>query len=56
VGPIRLSLGYKLNPSVTDLADSKDILDASLSGRPLSDLPRHQSRRWQLHLSFGTGF
>jgi outer membrane protein insertion porin family len=56
VGPIRLSLGYKLNPSVTDLADSKDILDASLSGRPLDDLPRHQSRRWQLHLSFGTGF
>ena len=56
VGPIRLSLGYKLNPSVTDLADSKDILDASLSGKPLSDLPRHQSRRWQLHLSFGTGF
>lgn len=56
VGPIRLSLGYKLNPSVTDLADSQDILDASLTGRPLSELPRHQSRRWQLHLSFGTGF
>jgi len=56
VGPIRLSLGYKLNPSVTDLADSKDVLDASLTGRPLDDLPRHQSRRWQVHLSFGTGF
>ena len=56
VGPIRLSLGYKLNPSVTDLADSKDVLEAALTGQPLSELERHQSRRWQLHLSFGTGF
>jgi outer membrane protein insertion porin family len=56
VGPIRLSVGYKLNPSVMDLADSRDVLEAALNDQPLGDLPLQQSRRWQLHLSFGTGF
>ena len=56
VGPIRLSVGYKLNPSIMDLADSRDVLEALLNNRPIDEVPLQQSRRWQIHLSFGTGF
>ena len=34
VGAVRLAMGYKLNPSVLDLADSDDALEAALEERP----------------------
>lgn len=55
VGPIRLSLAYKLNPSLTDLVDAADLLAARRSGQPIESLPREQSRRWQIHFAIGTG-
>jgi hypothetical protein len=34
VGPIEISAGYKLNPSITDLVDASDILRAAQAGVP----------------------
>jgi outer membrane protein assembly factor BamA len=56
VGPIELSTGYKLNPSITDLASSEDLLLAAREGRPLDTVPRKNSRRWQLHLAIGSSY
>ena len=56
VGPIEVSAGYKLNPSLTDLVDSEDLVTASRQGIPFDELPRHNSRRWQLHLAIGTSY
>lgn len=56
VGSIRLSVGYKLNPGVLDLADADEVAAALLEERPLVGLSRNERRRWQLHLSFGTSF
>jgi len=56
VGPIRLSIGYKLNPSLTDLVDADDFVQALLEDRPVDTLKRHDSRRWQFHLAIGSGF
>ncbi len=56
VGPIQIAVGYKLNPSVTDLVDAADVAAAGEVGRSVDDLPRHNSRRWQWHLSFGASY
>lgn len=56
VGPIQLSTGYKLNPSVTDLVDAEDLVRGEAQGIPVSALPRHENRRWQFHLAIGTSF
>jgi outer membrane protein assembly factor BamA len=56
VGPVRLSIGYKLNPSVLDLRDPGDVLAATLEGRPIEDVPERASRRFQLHLTVGRPF
>lgn len=56
VGPIRFSMGYKLNPSITDLVDSGEVLRALAEGTDLDALPRRNSRRWQVHFSIGTSF
>jgi outer membrane protein assembly factor BamA len=56
VGPIQIALGYKLNPSLTDVVDAADIAAAANSGRPVDDLPRHKNWRWQWHLAFGTSY
>lgn len=56
VGPIKMSVGYKLNPSLTDLVDADDLTQAAQEGRPLSDLRQHNSRRWQFHLAIGASF
>jgi outer membrane protein assembly factor BamA len=56
VGPIQVSLGYKLNPSVTDLVDSADLFAASREGLPVDQLPRKNSRRWQWHLAIGASY
>jgi outer membrane protein insertion porin family len=56
VGPIEVSAGYKLNPSVLDLADAADVVRAGQNNTPIEDLPRHNSRRWQIHLAIGTSY
>ena len=56
VGAVRLLVGYKLNPSVLDLADPRDVFGAMQANEPLDNLPRHALQRWQFHLSIGTGF
>jgi outer membrane protein insertion porin family len=56
VGPIKVSVGYKLNPSVTDLVDAADIQRAGDQGQSIDDLPRDDSRRWQWHLAIGSTF
>jgi outer membrane protein insertion porin family len=56
VGPIRMSLGYKLNPSVVDLVDASDLFAAEIAGTPIGDLPQHNSRRWQFNLAIGSSF
>jgi len=56
VGPIQVSLGYKLNPSITDLVDSADLFAASREGRPIDQLHMKNSRRWQWHLAIGASY
>jgi outer membrane protein insertion porin family len=56
VGPIKLSVGYKLNPSILDLVDAGDALQASQEHRPLGELHQHNSRRWQFHLAIGASY
>ncbi len=53
VGPLRLSVGYKLDPTRVDLLDPADVARALASGEGLSALPEHGLRRWHLHLSIG---
>jgi outer membrane protein assembly factor BamA len=56
VGSIRLSVGYKLNPSFLDLVDPIDALRALLSDVPRDEwvLDEHGIRRFRLHIGFGT--
>ena len=53
VGPLRIALGYKLDPSPLDLRDPGAVGAALLAGRPLTSVPTQPSRRWHLHLSLG---
>lgn len=52
-GPIRLGLGYKLNPSILDVVPADRVLDAVLTGTSLSTLPVDEGRRWHIHVSLG---
>jgi outer membrane protein assembly factor BamA len=56
VGPILIALGYKLNPSITDVVDAADVAAAADIGRSVDDLPQHKNWRWQWHLAFGTSY
>ena len=56
VGPIKFSVGYKLNPSITDLVDGADLQQGVTAGIPIDDLPKKNSRRWQLHLAIGASY
>jgi len=56
VGPIRLSLGYKLNPSPLDLRDPGDVQERLLDERSILEAPTHGLRRFQLHLTIGRVF
>lgn len=56
VGPIRFSLGYKLNPSALDVRDPADVLALILEGGSILDAPAHNGRRFQLHLTVGRTF
>jgi len=56
VGPIRVSLGYKLNPSPLDLRDPDDVQDLLVEGRSLLEAPTHRWNRVQIHLTVGRVF
>jgi outer membrane protein assembly factor BamA len=56
VGPIRFSIGYKLNPSLEDLVDSEDLIRAIVAGEDINTLHRKGSRRFAYHLSIGAGW
>jgi outer membrane protein assembly factor BamA len=53
VGPLRISVGYKLNPSRVDLLSPDDVTRALAAGDDLSGLPTEDVRRWHLHLAIG---
>jgi len=55
VGRVEVALGVKLNPTVMDLADPRDVVRALLEETPIEDVPTKQRRRLQLHLSVGVG-
>lgn len=56
VGSVKFGLGYKLNPSVLDLANSGDVLQALLDGRSLDTVEQRQSRRWAFYFALGSSF
>jgi outer membrane protein insertion porin family len=56
VGPIKFSVGYKLNPSPLDLRDAADILEALQEERPIESAPTDWKKRWHIHVSLGRGF
>jgi outer membrane protein assembly factor BamA len=52
-GPVRLSVGYKLNPTPADLLAPDDVARTLAAGGSLADLPPESIRRWHLHLAIG---
>ena len=55
VGPLRLSLAYKLNPSQLDVLKPQEFLDALTFGT-LDTVHTSWNRRLLLHLAIGSGF
>lgn len=53
IGAVRVDLAYKMNPSILDLAGPNEATQAIVSGTPLTDLPRRNGRRFQLHIGIG---
>lgn len=56
VGPVRIALGYKLNPSPLDLRDPTLVQRALNGGLPISTVPTEALRRFQLHIDLGNAF
>ena len=56
VGPIRLMIAYKVNPSALDIRDPKAVGQALLAESPILDVPTDQRRRWRFHLAIGQVF
>ena len=56
VGPVRIALGYKLNPSPLDLRNPMLVQRALGSGLPLTTVPTEALRRFQLHIDLGNAF
>jgi outer membrane protein assembly factor BamA len=56
VGPVRLTVGYKLNPSLLDERDPQAVLVALEAGSPVGDVPVDAIRRWHVHLAIGHAF
>ncbi len=56
IGPIRVSLGYKLNPSPLDLRDADRVLRALQQDLPLSTVPTDWKHRLHIHVSLGQSF
>ena len=54
-GAVRISAGYKLNPSPLDLRDAALVAVALGEGRPIDSVPAANLRRFHLHLSIGRG-
>lgn len=55
IGPIRVALAYKLNPSFLDVSPADAVLAALLEGRSPLDLEQRLLRRFRLHVSLGAG-
>lgn len=55
VGPIRVGIGYKVNPTRVDLLGPAEVANALANGTPLETLATDALRRWHLHLSIGRG-
>jgi len=53
VGPVRVSVGYKLNPTRVDLLAPDDVARVLAAGGSLLSLPTENVRRWHLHLAIG---
>jgi outer membrane protein assembly factor BamA len=56
VGPLRLGVRYKLNPSPLDVRRPADVLDALLDARPIESAPARRLQRFHVHLSIGQAF
>ncbi|HEY7895413.1 MAG TPA: BamA/TamA family outer membrane protein [Gemmatimonadaceae bacterium] len=56
IGAVRMSIGYKLNPSLDDVRDPQKVLDAILAGTSIAAVPTQWIRRFQIHLALGTAF
>jgi outer membrane protein assembly factor BamA len=56
VGPIRFSMGYKLNPSALDVREPGDVEALLLEGQSILEAPTHAWRRFQFHLTIGRVF
>lgn len=56
VGPIKVSLGYKLNPSFLDVRNPDAVLDALQNGRSIESVSANWKRRLHLHISLGQTF
>jgi outer membrane protein insertion porin family len=56
VGPVRLSIGYKLNPSAFDVRDPQAVFTALSTGASVFDVSTEERRRWHLHLAIGHAF
>lgn len=54
-GPIRIGVGYKLNPTRVDLLPPAAVAQALAAGEGLSGLETDGSHRWHLLLSIGRG-
>jgi outer membrane protein insertion porin family len=52
-GPVRVSIGYKLNPTRVDLLAPNDVARTLAAGGDLASLPPEGIRRWHLHLAIG---
>ncbi len=53
VGPIRIGVGYKLNPTRIDLLSPGDVARTLATGGDLSSLAVDNRRRWHIHFSIG---
>jgi len=56
VGPLRIDLGYKLNPSPLDLRDPDAVARALVAGTPIGSVPADPLKRWHLHIAIGRVF
>lgn len=54
-GPIRIGVGYKLNPTPIDLLSPAEVASALAAGQGLGGIERDPSRRWHFLLSIGRG-
>lgn len=56
VGPVRVMVGYKLNPSLLDVRAPGAVARALLNDTEVAAIPENPWRRWQLHLALGRVF